>query len=63
MIADETTDEIDHGLGDYYQLVAEYRYSEHLKFGMYAALIDPGDAFVGRSDPASEAFWELNLGF
>jgi len=63
MIADETTAGIDNGLGDYYQLVAEYRYSEHLKFGMYAALIDPGDAFVGRSDPAGEAFWEINVGF
>ena len=63
MIADETIDEIDHDLGDYYQLVAEYRYSQHLTFGLYAALIDPGDAFVGRSDPASEAFWDFTLSF
>ena len=63
MIADETTDGIGTGLGDYYQLTAEYRYTQHLTFGLYAALIDPGDAFVGRSDPASEAFWEINVSF
>ncbi len=63
MIADETVDGIDPDLGDYYQLTAEYRYSPHLTFGLYAALIDPGDAFVGRNDPASEAFWEVNLSF
>lgn len=63
MIADHTTDGIDAGLGNYYQLTGEYRYSPHLTFGLYAALIDPGDAFVGRNDPASEAFWEVNLSF
>jgi hypothetical protein len=53
----------DRDIGDYYQLTVEYRYSKHLQFGMYAALIDPGAAFGGRNDPASEAFWDVTLNF
>jgi hypothetical protein len=63
MIAGRTIDGIDTGLGDYYQLTADYRYSPHLTFALYTALIDPGEAFVGRHDPAGEAFWEVNLSF
>ena len=63
LIADETITGADDDIGDYYQLTAEYRYSKHLVFGMYAAIIDPGAAFAGRSDRASEAFWDVTLGF
>ncbi len=63
LIADETTPGADDDIGDYYQLTAEYRYSTHLTFGMYAAIIDPGNAFGGLSDPASEAFWDVTLNF
>jgi hypothetical protein len=63
LIADETIDGIDSDIGDYYQLTAEYRYSKHLMFGVYAALIDPGAAFVKRNDPASEAYWDVTLSF
>ena len=63
LIADETIAGADDDIGDYYQLTAEYRYSKHLVFGMYAATIDPGAAFAGRSDRASEAFWDVTLSF
>jgi hypothetical protein len=63
MIADETVDGAADGIGDYYQLTAEYRYSAHLTFALYAALFDPGDAFAGREDPAKEAFWEVMVSF
>jgi len=63
LIADETTPGADDDIGDYYQLTAEYRYSPNLVLSMYAAMIDPGAAFAGRSDPASEAFWDATLNF
>ncbi len=62
----------DDDFGDYYQLQAKYTYSKNLSFSMYAALIDPGDAFVVNDtgdwksvgdDEAYEFFWEVNLSF
>lgn len=61
--ADQTFGGADREIGDYYQATAEYRYSKHLTFGIYAALIDPGAAFGGKSDEASEAFWDITLNF
>jgi hypothetical protein len=63
LIADETFGGADDDIGDYYQLTAEYRYSKHLTFALYAALIDPGAAFGDRNDPASEAYWDVTLSF
>jgi hypothetical protein len=63
LVADHTAGGADTEIGDYYQLTAEYRYSKHLTFGLYAALIDPGAAFGGRNDPAAEAFWDITLSF
>lgn len=63
LVADQTNPGIGDDIGDYYQLTGEYRYSQHLAMGLYAALIDPGNAFGGGSDPASEAFWEMTLSF
>lgn len=61
-----TVDEADPGaddeFGDYYQLKAEYHYSDALTFAVYAAMIDPGDAFVN-DDTAHELFWETKLAF
>jgi hypothetical protein len=61
--ANRTFGGADKDIGDYYQVTAEYRYTDHLKFGMYAARIDPGAAFGALNDPASEAFWEIMLNF
>ena len=64
--------EKDDDFGDYYQLQAKYIYSKNLSFAMYAALIEPGDAFVVSdtgdwrsvgNDEAYEFFWEINLSF
>jgi hypothetical protein len=49
--------------GDYYQFSGKYRYSKHVSVAVYAAMIDPGGAFAGRKDPATEAFWEVDLDF
>ena len=51
--------------GDYYQLKASYAYTKNLSFSMYAATIEPGDAFKdkGLNDEAYEFFWETSLRF
>ncbi len=49
--------------GDYYQLGARYSYSRHLTLSLYAALIDPGDAFGPDADVQHEIFWETKLAF
>ncbi|MGB9500096.1 MAG: alginate export family protein [Dissulfuribacterales bacterium] len=51
--------------GDYYQLKASYAYTKNLSFSMYAAMIEPGDAFEdqGMNDEAYEFYWETRLKF
>ncbi|PIP42387.1 MAG: hypothetical protein COX19_01215 [Desulfobacterales bacterium CG23_combo_of_CG06-09_8_20_14_all_51_8] len=64
----------DDDFGDMYQLEASYGYSKNLSFAIYAALIEPGDAFkVSMNNPynwmnvdddnAYELFFETNLKF
>ena len=49
--------------GNYYQLDAKYNYTDALSFAMYAAMIDPGDAFGPDTENAYEFFWETSLKF
>jgi hypothetical protein len=60
--ADETNPGVDDDLGDYYQLNAKYGYSPNVDFSIYAAMVEPGDAFVN-DDTAYEFFWETALKF
>ncbi|MBF0452592.1 MAG: alginate export family protein [Candidatus Magnetomorum sp.] len=55
----------DKAFGNYFQLSAKYSYSKALSFSMYAALLQPDDAFkaVGADDDATEFFWETNIRF
>lgn len=62
LTADETDPGKDDDIGDYYQLDLSYTYSKGLSFGLYSAMIDPGDAHVG-DDTAYEVFLETNLRF
>jgi alginate export protein len=74
-IIDAAGNKKDDDFGDYYQLQAKYTYSKNLSFAMYAALIEPGDAFEVNMNPdapswthvgdddAYEFFWEANLSF
>jgi hypothetical protein len=61
-MADETNPGVDDDLGDYYQLTTKYGYSPNLDFSIYAAMIDPGDAFL-TNDKAYEVYWEAALKF
>ncbi|MFO7557656.1 MAG: alginate export family protein [Desulfobacterales bacterium] len=53
---------VDDEFGWYYQMDTKYKYSDALGFGLYAAMIDPGDAFPD-ADNAYEVFWETSLRF
>ena len=50
-------------LGLYTQLNVRYRYSPQLAFALYAARLDPGDAFGPDADAVHEVFWEAALSF
>jgi hypothetical protein len=60
--ADQTDPGKDDDMGDYYQLTTKYSYSPNLDFSIYAAMIEPGDAFVN-DDTAYEFYWETALKF
>lgn len=64
---DETMAGIDDDFGDYYQANLKYQYSKNLSFALYAAMIEPGDAFSDANpawdDEATEIFWEAALKF
>ena len=61
---DETINNIDDDFGNYYQLKLKYRYTKALCFSVYAAMIDPGDAFENvANDDATEVYWEADLRF
>lgn len=62
LTADETNPGADDDIGDYYQVDFNYTYSKGLSFGLYAALIEPGDAHIGE-DQAYEVFLETKLKF
>ncbi len=54
----------DDDYGDYYQLKMQYAYCKCLTFALYAAAIDPDDAFPDTNeDLAHEFFLESNLSF
>ncbi len=54
----------DDDFGNYYQFELKYGYSKNLNFRLYAAMIDPGDAFKDTAkDNASEIFYEVDLRF
>ncbi len=56
--------EDDDDYGDYYQLQLSYPYTKALTFSLYAAAIEPGDAFPDSNDDmAHELFFETNLAF
>jgi len=58
---DETA--ADDDFGDYYQASARYAYSKVLSVGIYAAMIDPGNAFGSEADIAMKFFWEAGFKF
>ena len=60
-----TFDEIvgDDEFGNYVQGSVKYKYSKNLSFSIYAAMIDPGDAFGTMEDKATEFMWEADLRF
>jgi hypothetical protein len=59
---DETT--MDDNFGNYYQATLKYQYAPPLSFSLYAAMIDPGDAFTSpNTDKAYEVFWEVDFRF
>ncbi len=62
LTVDEPDPGADDDFGDYYQLEAQYKYTDFLTFALYAAAIEPGDAFVN-DDTAHELFWETKLTF
>lgn len=62
---DETAPGIDDDFGDYYQATAKYQYNKHLSFGLYGAMLEPGEAFktITPQDKATEATWEAEFKF
>jgi hypothetical protein len=62
LTADQTDPGKDDDIGDYYQLTTKYSYSPNLDFSIYAAMLDPGKAFVN-DDMAYEFYWETALKF
>jgi len=61
---DETAIGADDDFGDYFQAEIKYAYSKALSFRVYAAKIEPGDAFGAvNNDAATEIFWEADLKF
>lgn len=60
---DETAAGMDDDFGDYFQVEIKYAYSKALSFRIYAAKIEPGDAFGTLNDAATEFFWEADLKF
>lgn len=75
ILIDEPVNVSSHDFGDYYQLTAKYPYNKYLTFGVYAAMIDPGNAFDGpiydannaviavEDDHSYEAYWETQIKF
>jgi len=53
----------DDEFGNYVQVSVKYKYSKNLSFSIYAAMIDPGDAFGTMEDKATEFMWEADLRF
>jgi hypothetical protein len=54
----------DDDFGNYYQATLTYQYSQPLSFSLYAAMIDPGDAFTApNTDKATEVYWEADFKF
>ena len=60
---DEVPAGTDDDFGDYYQLKLGYQYSKNLSFAVYGAILNPGGAFAGAGDPATEFFWESKVRF
>lgn len=58
----QTNPSVSSDFGDYYQASLRYQYTRQLSFGLYAALLDPGSAFVN-DDKATEVFWEAAYRF
>ncbi|ADH84823.1 alginate export family protein [Desulfurivibrio alkaliphilus] len=54
---------VDKDFGDYYQATFRYQYTPQLSFGLYAAMLEPGDAFEDNDDSATEVFWEVAYRF
>ena len=50
-------------LGIYAQLHVKYRYSPQLAFALYAAMLEPGEAYGPDADTIHEVFWEASLTF
>jgi hypothetical protein len=50
-------------LGNYAQVDLRHQATSNLSFGVYGAVIDPGDRFPDGSDIAHELFWETNVDF
>lgn len=50
-------------IGTYWQLNVRYAYTPQLSLALYAALLQPGDAYGPGADAAHEIFWETRLTF
>jgi len=60
---DEVAAGADDDFGDYYQAKLNYQYNKNLSFALYGAMLNPGGAFAGADDPATEFFWESKVRF
>ena len=58
----ETNPGVDDDFGNYYQATLKYQYNKELSFSIYAAMIDPGNAFT-TNDKATEVYWETQYKF
>jgi len=63
ILINETDNNLSNQFGNFYQLNANYKYSDNLSFRLYAGLLQPGKTFVLNKDNASEVFWEAKLNF
>jgi hypothetical protein len=66
--ADETAPGFDDEIGDVFQLILKYQYSKKLRFMLYGALFEAGDAFDDGTgtydeDDATEIFLEADFRF
>jgi hypothetical protein len=50
-------------IGACHQLTLRYRYSPQLAFSLYAAFLEPGDAYGPDADTIHELYWEADLDF
>ena len=63
ILINETDKNLSDQFGNFFQLDANYKYSENLSFRLYAGFMKPGKTFISSKDNATEVFWEVKLKF